>query len=189
MLSSISPGPLRSTGVTPLHRYCGPIRLPIRPTSTVMDSRPVVRARPPPVWSLRFPDSSFRTRRPVRPRRARRLHTSAASPLVIGFVISDSLATLNERNEAGLGSLIAAARAFAIPGASWSRLPGDHARIATCQTDHCMVDSFLSTRQTWFPDAPKSHKSRRGLPGTPGRGPRQSRRLRRRDRARRARLG
>ena len=30
--SSIPAGPLRSTGVTPLHRYYGPVRIPARPT-------------------------------------------------------------------------------------------------------------------------------------------------------------
>src|SRR6266550_2974823 len=70
--------------------------------------------------------SSFRTRRPLRPRRARRLLLSAAWPTVLGFVTFDSLATLDSLNEAGLGSLIAAAHAFVEPSASWppvARLP------------------------------------------------------------------
>ena len=154
----IPAGPLRSAGVTPHHRYYGPIRLPIRPTSTVMDSRRADRARPRPVGPLRFPDSSVRTRRPLRPRRARRLHLSAASRPVIGFITFDSLATLNGVTRLNWVHLSLRLARSPVRVLHDHRLPGAHARPATCQADHCMMDSFHSTRQTKFPDAPKIAK-------------------------------
>ena len=160
MLSLTPAGPLRSTGVTPLHRYYGPIRLPIRPTSTVMDSRRVFGARPRPVGPLRFPDSSVRTRRPLRPRRARRLHLSAASSPVIDFVLFDGLATLiglTRLNRVHLSLRLAPSPFRVLRGADRSAA---HAWKATYQADHCMVSSFHLTRQTCYPDAPETLRRR-----------------------------
>ena len=47
-------GPLRSTGITPLHRYYAPRRLPTRAAETVMLSRPALDHVVHPVGSLRF---------------------------------------------------------------------------------------------------------------------------------------
>jgi hypothetical protein len=59
-----------------------------------------IRHRPP-----RFLDQSFGTCCPQPPRRVQRLLWSVASPLMLGFITSGRLTTLDLRNEAESGSL------------------------------------------------------------------------------------
>ena len=86
--------PLRSTGVTPLLRYYGPIRLPITAASPVMSSRRAWlafarhRAGPP-----RLLDGSFHARCPQPPRKVPWLLLPVASPRVLsGFILVGGLA-------------------------------------------------------------------------------------------------
>ena len=83
--------PLRSTGITPLRRYYGPIRLPITPAEPYVFRR---RWVPPPCPGLpgsrfvfRYAPSPFTPEGPM-------AALSAASPPVVGFITFGSLATL-----------------------------------------------------------------------------------------------
>jgi hypothetical protein len=94
-------------GRYPLPRYYEPVRLPAAAADTVMLSRAALglHARPCIAGPPRFLDRSVPTRRPLTPRRARRVHVPVASTPVAGFVILGSLATLDEVHEADSGSL------------------------------------------------------------------------------------
>src|SRR5450759_2656333 len=97
-------GALRSTGVTPLLRSYGPLRLPARPVGGYGFPLPVDPAPYPDARSPRrvsqVPCRSFDARRPVPPRGARPLPTLVASRPVSGFNTSGRLATPACCNEA-----------------------------------------------------------------------------------------
>src|SRR6185437_5071668 len=76
----IPSGPLGSTGVTPLHRYYGPIRLPARHAKQWLCLSTGVCIHLQACGISQFPILSFGTRRPLRPRGARWLHLTASSP-------------------------------------------------------------------------------------------------------------
>jgi len=115
LLSVTTVRPLRSTGITPLPHYYGPLRLPSRTTSRFSIPEGVgggpllsswtaqVSARPdgPP----RFLDRPVRTRRPLSPRGLRWVHAPVASPPIAGFRRPVSLAIPHLCNEAESGSL------------------------------------------------------------------------------------
>jgi len=97
--------PLRSTGVTPLPRYYGPLRLPVEAACRVMDSPAALRACPHLVGSPRFLGHSFGMRPPQPPRLVSWMLSLVSSPRTAGFVISGRLTTSDWRNEAESGSL------------------------------------------------------------------------------------
>ena len=97
--------PLRSTDITPLPRYYGPVRLPDGADAEVMSSRASLRLGPHPVGPPRCLGRSFGARPPQLPRAARRLLRFVPSPSVTGFSSSGSPAAANSRNEAESGSL------------------------------------------------------------------------------------
>ena len=84
------------TSALPSAHY-GPIRLPAGAANKVMYSLAALRpfARPCLAGPPRFLDRSVPTRRPLTPRRARRVHMPVASTSMAGFVIFGSLATLD----------------------------------------------------------------------------------------------
>jgi hypothetical protein len=90
-------GVLRSAGVTPFHRYYGPLRLPTGqddgywfPSSLDLSSYPDNRS---PRRVSQVPCRSFDARCPVSPRGVRPLHLLVASRPISGFDISGRLAT------------------------------------------------------------------------------------------------
>ena len=66
----LPPRPLRSTGITPLHHYYGPLRLPPVTTPEVIDSPGGLSAHPTSRRVSQVPGCSFRARRLLSPRRA-----------------------------------------------------------------------------------------------------------------------
>ena len=104
-----SAGVLRSAGVTPVHRYYGPLRLPIASDDGYLFPTPVARA--PCHGALarsrisQVPRRSFDARRPLPPRVAHPLQMLVASRMVSGFNIFGRLTTTTLRNEAETGSL------------------------------------------------------------------------------------
>ncbi len=78
-LNMTTAGPLRSTGVTPLPRYYGPLRLPTDQRTGLCIPLPPLGYEPQPAGSLRFLDLSFATRHPLPPRWADPLHLLVAS--------------------------------------------------------------------------------------------------------------
>jgi hypothetical protein len=104
-----SAGVLRSTGVTPLHRYYGPLRLPIVPSDSYFFPPPVVRT--PCHGALahgrvsQVSRCSFDVRCPLSPRVVRPLHLLVASRTVSGFDTFGRLTTTNWCNEAETGLL------------------------------------------------------------------------------------
>ena len=126
--------PLRSTSITRLLHYYGPVRLPTRAANWVMSSPIALWLPPPPVGPPRFLDQSFSTRRPQPPRRARRLLSPVPSSSVLGFAQSGRLTTLDfcvtrpNRVRLRCGSHFCPLEA--LPG----RITPSRARAATCQT-------------------------------------------------------
>lgn len=86
-LNMTTAGPLRSTGVTPLPRYYGPLRLPTNPHTRLWIPLLPPGYEPQPVGPLRFLDLSFATRRPLSPRWAAPLHLLIASQDVLASSI------------------------------------------------------------------------------------------------------
>jgi hypothetical protein len=92
-----SAGVLRSTGVTPLHHYYGPLRLPNEPADGYLF--PPTVFRPPcqevvtPGRVSQVPRGSFDARHPLSPRVAHPLHVLVASRMVSGFAASGRLTT------------------------------------------------------------------------------------------------
>jgi len=76
-------GPLRSTGVTPLLRYYGPLRLPTHPHTGLLIPLLPPGYKPQPAGPLRFLDLSFATRHPLSPRWADPLHLLVTSRNVL----------------------------------------------------------------------------------------------------------
>jgi len=99
--------PLRSTAVTPLLRYYGPLRLPARADPSVMYSlEPLGSGCPCPALPG-LPGSStdlFLRAVPYHPGRSDEC-LLIASPPVSGFIIFGRLATFASRHEAESGSL------------------------------------------------------------------------------------
>jgi hypothetical protein len=109
-------------GRYPLPRYYEPVRLPTAADGTVMSSHTASGPSLGPcnVGPPRFLDRSVPTRRPLTPRRARRVLAPVASASVAGFITFGSLATLDEVHEADSGSL-ALRLAGSLPEASPAR--------------------------------------------------------------------
>jgi hypothetical protein len=112
-------GVLRSAGVTPFHRYYGPLRLPTGqddgywfPSSLDLSSYPDNRS---PGRVSQVPCRSFDARCPVSPRGARPLHELVASRPISGFAFSGRLAAPTLCNEAE-GFACATADVFAFSG-------------------------------------------------------------------------
>jgi len=72
-------GSLRSTGVTPLLRYYGPLRLPTYQLTGLLIPPWLPGYKPQPAGPLRFLDLSFATRHPLSPRWVDPLHLLVAS--------------------------------------------------------------------------------------------------------------
>ncbi len=81
-------GPLRSTGVTPLPRYYGPLRLPTNQHTGLCLPLLPPGYEPQLAGSLRFLDLSFATRHPLPPRWADPLHLLVASRGVLASSLS-----------------------------------------------------------------------------------------------------
>ena len=91
-------GLLRSTGITPLHHYYEPLRLPYQPRLGYWFPRPVgfpLMCGRPLEGASQVPDDSVGIRRPLSPRRARPLHVFVASRPMTGFTPPGELATLD----------------------------------------------------------------------------------------------
>ena len=103
-----SAGVLRSTGVTPLHHYYDPLRLPAVSSDGYLFPPPVARPNAmEPVAHGRVsqvPRGSFDARCPLSPRVAHPLHVLVASRMVSGFAASGRLTTTTWFNEAETGS-------------------------------------------------------------------------------------
>ena len=125
-----------------------------------MDSRQTFGAPPRRVGPLRFPSPSVGTRHPQPPRRAQRLLVSATSPPVLGFIQSERLATLNERNEAESASL-ALRLAPSSSGCFMPRItPGT--RPVGYVPSGSLHGELLSSHETnRYPDAPDNVDSRK----------------------------
>ena len=78
-LNMTTAGPLRSTGVTPLPRYYGPLRLPTNQHTGLWIPLLPPGYEPQLIGSLRFLDLSFATRHPLPPRWVDPLHLLVAS--------------------------------------------------------------------------------------------------------------
>jgi hypothetical protein len=98
--------PLRSTGVTPLPRYYGPLRLPARavPRLCIPSGRWGSIAFPRPAGSPRFLDRSIPARCPQPPRKVRRV-LAPCFPADIRLHHLWQTGHLHWRNEAESGSL------------------------------------------------------------------------------------
>jgi hypothetical protein len=151
-------GPLRSTGITPLHHYYEPLRLPIEPRRSygfprLVDVWPAGQASLDRVSQV--PDDSVGIRCPLPPRRARSLQTSVASRPMTGFTLSGRAGHSQTRNEAVSGSRFRiTADAFAFRGSD-RRITPTAAQSATWRTNN-YHGQYLSTdknRQA-LPDAP-----------------------------------
>ena len=109
--------PLGSTGITPLPRYYGPLRLPTAAARQVMDSLPALSRQQPGghrVGSPRFLRPSFDTRPPQSPRTARRMPSLVASPPMAGFTLSGRLAAVVFVYRGRNGFTCVRARVFAV---------------------------------------------------------------------------
>ena len=136
--------PLRSTDITPLLRYYGPLRLPLRPPDRYV-FRPEVWLTHCPSGPPRFLGCSVDARRPLSPRRAERLPFLVSSPSVLA---SSSLADWPLSflcNEAEPGSLTLRLTPLS-PEASPRRITPPCARLTTCLRGIHMADSFQSAR-------------------------------------------
>jgi len=87
-LNMTTAGPLRSTGVTPLPHYYGPLRLPTNQLTELCIALLPPGYEPQPVGPLRFLDLSFATRHPLPPRWADPLHLLVASRGVLASSLS-----------------------------------------------------------------------------------------------------
>ena len=140
-------GALRSTGITPLPRYYGPLRLPTRPTA-VMVSRPsLIRIPVHQAGSLRFPVDLFDACCPVSPRGTRPLHMLVASRAASGFTTLERLAipiVVFRGRKGSLALRLTSSRSRApttrSPQSPPSRLHGERASA--------MVSTFQLTRST-----------------------------------------
>jgi len=90
-----------------------------------MSSPDPFRALPGPDRASQFPSFSFDTRRLYLPRRARPLHTPAASWTMLGFGQSGSVAALKVVSRGQIEFAYATARVFARTGLHTERLPAD----------------------------------------------------------------
>ena len=90
-------GVLRSAGVTPVHRYYGPLRLPAASSDGYLFPTPVARApchgAPARGRISQVPRRSFDARRPLPPRVAHPLQMLVASRMMSGFNIFGRLTT------------------------------------------------------------------------------------------------
>jgi hypothetical protein len=84
----LSPRPLRSTGITPLRRYYGPLRLPPATTSRVIDSPRGLSALPTSRRVSQVPGCSVRARRLLSPRRILPVHSIIPSRPVLASPLS-----------------------------------------------------------------------------------------------------
>jgi len=80
--------PLRSTGITPLPHYYGPLRLPTGRPAGLLIPPPPAGYEPQPVGSPRFLDLSVTARRPLPPRQAGPVHPLVASRSVLASAYS-----------------------------------------------------------------------------------------------------
>ena len=144
-------GVLRSTGVTPLPRYYGPLRLPSLPDGGYWFPQPVVLSPcPGDVMQDRVsqvPRRSVDARCPLSPRAAHPLHVLVASRMVTGFIISGSLTAANWCNEAESGSL-ALRLTSSPPRAPTARLPAPPPSRLHGERAIAMVSTFQLTRST-----------------------------------------
>ncbi len=122
--------PLGSTGISPLPRYYGPVRLPIRTAPGLLIPLGALRLNPHPAGPPRFLGQSFCARHLQSPRRAQRLHLPVATPSVIGFTISGRLATLNCVTRPNRVRLRCGSH-FRQHGASAGRIAPSAARVTT----------------------------------------------------------
>ena len=75
--------PLRSTGITPLPHYYGPLRLPTGQRAGLLIPLPPPGYDPEPAGSPRFLDPSVAARHPLPPRQAAPVHPLVASRSVL----------------------------------------------------------------------------------------------------------
>jgi hypothetical protein len=144
-------GVLRSTRVTPLRRYYGPLRLPATPGDGYWFP-PSVGPSPCPGDVPRgrvsqVPRGSVDARCPLSPRAAHPLHVLVASRMVSDFIISGSLTAADWCNEAGMGSL-ALRLTSSPPRAPTARLPAPPPSRLHGERAIAMVSTFQLTRST-----------------------------------------
>ena len=98
--------PLGSTGITPLPRYYGPLRLPDCQGAAYVFASPLVAFYPEPTaGSPSLPNRTFPAHCPLSPRRIPVSLVNVASLQMAGFRFSGTLATLSWCNQADSGSL------------------------------------------------------------------------------------
>ena len=145
-----SAGALRSTGVTPLHRYYGPLRLPTWqnhgygfPQFVDLEPHPGPRS---PSRVSQVPGRSFDACHPVSPRGTHLLHLLVASQVASGFALSGRLTipTGVTRPKGSLALRLTSSRSRAstngLPRSPPGRLHGERASA--------MVSTFQLTRST-----------------------------------------
>ena len=106
--NTLSAGLLGSTGITRLHGYYEPLRLPPEPRPGYLFPSRVGRRptrRRPPVRASQVPDCSVDIRRPLSPRGVRPLHMFVASRPISDFTPSGRMVTPKRFHEAETGSL------------------------------------------------------------------------------------
>jgi hypothetical protein len=115
-------GALCSTGVTPLPRYYGPLRLPTRPAGGYGFPSVVDPDTGSPGRVSQVPDRSVDARCPVPPRRIRPLQTLIAWRPIAGFTFSGRLA---------IPICVTRPRGFACATADVFAFPGSDGRVAS----------------------------------------------------------
>jgi hypothetical protein len=139
-------GALRSTGITPLPRYYGPLRLPTWPTGGYGFPSVVDPDTGSPGRVSQVPDQSIDARCPVSPRRTRPMHLLVASRSMAGFTTFGRLAIPISvtRPKGSLALRLTSSRSRAptaeSPRSPPSRLHGERASA--------MVSTFQLTRST-----------------------------------------
>jgi len=139
-------GALRSTRVTPLQRYYGPLRLPIWPTSGYGFPSVVDSATESPSRVSQVPGRSFDACHPVSPRGTHLLHLLVASQAASGFALSGRLTipTGVTRPKGSLALRLTSLRSKASTNGSPRSPPGRlHGERASA-----MVSTFQLTRST-----------------------------------------
>ncbi len=144
--ASSSVGTLRSTVVTRFLATMVPSDSQSRPPAGYGFPEGVGGPRPGhPDGPLRFLDGPLRTRRPLSPREAGKVHALVASLAVTGFTTLWRAGHLRLRNEAESGSL-ALRLARSLPGASTTGLRPTPPRSLSAERAICRVTSFQVTR-------------------------------------------
>ena len=162
MQNTLLAGGLRSTEITPFHRYYAPLRLLVRHVSGYGFPPPLpghrTRSVPEPNQFSQVPDVSFGARCPLRPRKVQPLKF-VESRLITGFTFSERLATFTFVTRLiRVHAVRITADTFASQGSA-RRIAPSHAQVATWRTNN-YHDQFLSTdkKRQALPDAPKTQR-------------------------------